>query len=408
VTAEAPRPVADSERIEALDVLRGFAVLGILTMNIGSFSMPAAAYFNPTAWGDLGGLNGLIWGATHLLADLKFMALFSMLFGAGIVLMNERSASRGSPTTGLHYRRMAWLIVFGLLHAHLLWYGDVLVWYGVTGSVLYLVRRWSPRRLIAAAVTSWIVGSLILAGGGLSAASWPPDVQAEVVAELDPSEAVKRAEVDVYRSGWLAQMEHRVPKALEMETSTYFAWALWRVAGLMMLGMGLFKLGLLSARGSALTYRAMLGAALFIGVPLVALGMRYNSSIEWAAPDFFFIGSLFNYWGSLPIALGWASVVMLVCRSGALAATRRRLAAVGRTAFTNYILQTVVCTTIFYGHGLGLFGGIERTGQAAIMVGVWVLQLYASPVWVARFHYGPIEWLWRSLVYLRPQPFRRA
>ncbi len=148
------------------------------------------------------------------------------------------------------------------------------MWYGVTGSVLYLVRRWSPRRLITAAVTSWAVGSLILVGGGLSAASWPPDVQAEVVAELDPSEAVKRAEVDVYRSGWLAQMEHRVPKALEMETSTYFAWALWRVAGLMMLGMALFKLGLLSARGSARTYRAMLGAALFIGVPLVALYLR--------------------------------------------------------------------------------------------------------------------------------------
>ncbi|NNE70887.1 MAG: hypothetical protein HKN29_11075, partial [Rhodothermales bacterium] len=133
-------PVRESDRIVSLDVLRGFALLGILTMNIGAFSMPSATYFDPTAWGEITGLNGWVWRVTHVLADLKFMAIFSMLFGAGIVLMWQRADASGRPATGVHHRRMFWLIVFGLLHAHLLWYGDILYWYGMTGLVVYWFR----------------------------------------------------------------------------------------------------------------------------------------------------------------------------------------------------------------------------------------------------------------------------
>lgn len=141
-------PVSESQRISSLDVLRGFALLGILTVNIGAFSMPAAAYFDPTAYGDLTGLNAWVWRLTHVLADLKFMAIFSMLFGAGIVLMTSRCESRGQSPAGLHYRRMGLLAVFGLLHAHLLWYGDVLYWYGMCGLVVYLLRDLSPKWLM--------------------------------------------------------------------------------------------------------------------------------------------------------------------------------------------------------------------------------------------------------------------
>ena len=134
--AERINPIANAQRLVSLDVLRGFALLGILTMNIGLFSMPAATYFAPTVYGSLTGSDGWVWRLTHVLADMKFMAIFSMLFGAGIVLMSERIESRGQPAKGLHYRRMAWLALFGILHAHLLWYGDILYWYGICGMVV--------------------------------------------------------------------------------------------------------------------------------------------------------------------------------------------------------------------------------------------------------------------------------
>ena len=126
----------------------------------------------------------------------------------------------------------------------------------------------------------------------------------------------------------------------------------------------------------------------------------------WAAPDFLFINSLFNYWGSIPVALGWVGVVMLTLKSGLALDITSRLSAVGRMAFSNYILQTVMCTTIFYGHGLGLFGSIDRSGQLLVVFAVWGFQLWLSPLWLSAFRFGPLEWLWRSLVYMKVQPMR--
>lgn len=140
-------------------------------MNVGALSMPAAAYFNPTAYGDLTGANGWWWRLVHLLADLKFMAIFSMLFGAGIVLMTSRIEARGRSARGLHYRRMAWLALFGLLHAHLLWPGDILFWYGTVGMVTYVFRKLPPRRLIVLGLLSIALPSGLMIAGGLSVPS---------------------------------------------------------------------------------------------------------------------------------------------------------------------------------------------------------------------------------------------
>jgi uncharacterized protein len=399
-------PVTESERIVSLDVLRGFAVLGILVMNMGAFSMPAAAYFDPTAYGDLSGLNGWVWRLTHVFADLKFMAIFSMLFGAGIILMAERSESRGQSGAGLHYRRMVWLIVFGLLHAHLLWYGDILYWYGMCGLVVYLFRNVRPGWLIGWGALSMAVASILLFSGGVTMPSWPVGMVEQIVAELKPPPEVTAAEVATYQGGWLQQMDARVPKALEMQTSTLLAWAAWRVSGLMLLGMALFKLGLFSAKRSPKVYSTLIAVALLVGVPLIAYGIKRNFAMDWDATYFFWFGLQFNYWASILVSLGWVSVVMLACQVN-LTTLTRPLAAVGRMAFTNYIMQTVICTTIFYGHGLGLFGQVERAPQLGIVVAVWAMQLIVSPIWLRHFTFGPLEWLWRSLIYLERQPFRR-
>ncbi len=242
-------PTAQSERIDSLDVLRGFAVFGILLMNIGGFSMPAAAYFDPTAYGDLSGANGWVWRLTHVLADLKFMAIFSMLFGAGIVLMTQRSKERGQSPTALHYRRMLWLIIFGLLHAHLLWYGDILYWYGMCGLVVFAFRKVRPSRLIAWGFVLIAVPSVMMLAAGLSTAQWDPAALEQVVSDLKPGSDVISQEIATYQSSWLKQMNHRVSSAVEMEIFTFFIWAAWRVGGLMLLGMAFFKLGLSAPGG---------------------------------------------------------------------------------------------------------------------------------------------------------------
>jgi uncharacterized protein len=405
--AAAPRPVQETERIGSLDVLRGVAVLGILTMNIQSFAMPGAAYSNPTAWGSLEGLNGWVWTLSHLFGDLKFMATFSILFGAGMVLMADRQVERGGSAWRLHLKRMFWLLIFGLVHAHLIWYGDILVGYAVMGTLVFGLRNRRPRTLIAGALVFWLVGSGIIAAAGLSLPDWPEADRAAFALDLDPPAEVKAAEVAAYRGGFAEQFAQRSPVALGFETEALIFFLAWRVGGLMLLGMALYKLGVLSAARPRGFYLRLLATGWLLGLPIVGLGILWNRSIDWAAPDFFFLGSLPNYWGSLGVALGWIAGVMLLCRSSGWSGVKSRLSAVGRMAFTNYIAQSLICTWIFYGHGLGLFGQVDRVGQFGIVLLVWALQLWWSPLWLARFRYGPLEWLWRSLVYRRRQPFRR-
>jgi uncharacterized protein len=401
-------PVIEDQRIDSLDVLRGFALLGILAMNIQAFSMISAAYFNPTAYGDLTGANEWVWRITHVLVDMKFMAIFSMLFGAGIVLMTRRAESRGQAVAGVHYRRMAWLIVFGLLHAHLLWYDDVLYWYGMCGLVVFLFRKLRPQWLLVWGLTSLAIGSALMLSGGWSVQTWPQEVLEGFFRDWHPTQELTAQEIAIYQGGWLEQMQHRVPEALEMQTSIFLFWAAWRVSGLMLLGMGLFKLGIFSAQRSRAFYSLLIAVAFLVGVPAILLGIQMNFAADWEGTYSFFFGTQFNYWASIPVSLGWVGLVMLVCKKPNLGRLTRPFAAVGRTAFSNYILQTVVCTTIFYGHGFGLFGQVERVEQIAIVSAVWAFQLVISPVWLRYFLYGPLEWLWRSLTYMHRQPFRRT
>lgn len=401
-------PVSEPQRIVSLDVLRGFALLGILVMNIQSFSMIWAAYLNPTAYGDLTGANYWVWLLSHVLTDQKFMTIFSMLFGAGIVLLSSRVEARGQSATGVHYQRMFWLIVFGLLHAYLLWYGDILFFYGICGLVVYLFRKLSPRKLLVLGLLTIAVPSALYLFFGWSMQFWPAEAVEELQQESWRPGPEKLAwEVEAYRGGWLQQMAHRVPKSFEFETGALLIWGFWRAGGLMLVGMALFKLGLFSAKRSAALYRTLIAVALLVGVPAILYGMHRNFATGWDVRYSFFFGWQFNYWGSLIVSMGWIGLVMLVCQRSALTALTRPFAAVGQMAFTNYILQTVICTTIFYGHGFGLFGQVERTGQVAIVAGVWVFQLLVSPVWLRYFLFGPLEWLWRSLTYLQWQPFRR-
>ena len=403
MTDSTARPVEAGGRIASLDVLRGFALLGILVMNIQIFSMPAAAYQNPTAFGDLTGINLGVWAFAYVFFSQKFLSLFSMLFGAGVCLFADRIEARGGRPARWHYRRMGWLLAFGLAHAYLLWAGDILVTYAICGFLVYLLRRRRPRTLLVAGLASLTVTSLFLVAGGTALTL--PEVPDEAISEVErgwkPDAPQREAEIAAYRGGWSEQQPVRAEEALGIHLGLLPFFAIWFCGGLMLIGMALYKWGVLGAAKDDRFYRQLAAIGLLAGLPLVAFGMWWNFAGDWAWQRSMFFGTLFNSWGCIPVALGYLGLVMLAVRRGFLPGLQARLAAVGRMAFTNYLLQTVVCTTIFYGHGLGFFGSAERYQQLLIVFAVWALQLWLSPIWMRRHSYGPLEWLWRTLTYGR-------
>jgi uncharacterized protein len=392
-----------------LDVLRGFAVLGILVMNIQAFSMPGSAYINPTTYGDLTGGNFAVWLVSHVFADAKFMTIFSMLFGAGIVLMTSRREEARKPSAGVHYRRMGVLLAVALVHAYLLWYGDILYTYAMCGFLAYLFRKWRPVTLLLIGGVCLAIGSGISIFFGLTMPYWPAEaVQNMQDGFWQPSQETVAIDLAAYRGSWLGQVQHRAPTCLFFQTMLFLIEFCWRAGGLMLVGMALFKWRVFSAGRTSRTYWIFVVLAVFVGIPVVLYGDYRNFAAEWDIYYSFFLGTEFNYWGSLFVALGWVGLVMLVCRYGVAPRFRSALAATGQMAFTNYLVQTIICTTIFYGHGFGLYGSVSRVGQAGIVLAVWVFQLIVSPLWLGRFRFGPAEWAWRSLTYMRLQPMRRA
>ena len=176
----------------------------------------------------------------------------------------------------------------------------------------------------------------------------------------------------------------------------------------MLVGMGLFKLGVFSAARSNRFYWSLLLGGVMIGVPLILIGYQRNVEAGFSADVTMFLNSQYNYIGSIFMAMAWVGLVILIVKAGALKMATGALAAVGQMALTNYLMQTIICTTIFYGHGLGLFGRFNYLEQIYFVLGVWIVELLWSPWWLKRFRFGPFEWLWRSLTYWRLQPMRRT
>jgi uncharacterized protein len=399
-------PVSLEERISSIDVLRGFALLGILIMNIQSFSMIMASYMNPTAYGDLNGANWWVWTLSNIVANEKFISIFSMLFGAGIVLMTGRAEAKGISAKRLHVRRSVWLIVIGLLHAYLLWYGDILFTYGVCALIVFAGRKASPRKLIIIGLVIFSVAFLLYMFFGFSLQYWPEENRAQSMKNWLPTAEQVAEELAAYRGNWVQQMSQRIPAAIALQTFVFLILEGWRVCGLMLIGMALFKTGVFSAMRSSRFYAGMVAIGYGVGLPLVITGVVKNFAAAWDFDYSMFYGSQWNYWGSVFVALGHVGAVMLVCKSGLMGGLKRVLAAFGRMALTNYLMQTVICTTIFYGHGLGLFGRVDRWQQILFVVAIWVVQLIYSPLWLKKYRFGPAEWVWRSLTYGRRQPMR--
>lgn len=400
-------PVAQKERILALDVLRGFAILGILVMNIQSFSMPGSAYLNPMSYGDMNGVNKWVWILSHVFADQKFMSIFSVLFGAGVMLITESAESKTGKSAGLHYRRTFWLLLIGLAHAHLIWYGDILVAYALCGFWVYLLRKIKPRTQLIMGILLIAVHTVLYMGVGASLKYAPPEAKTDALESWMPSEEQIDQYIAVYIGPFSDQLIARSEEAMFMETFVFLMIFLWRVGGLMLIGMAFYKWGILQAKRSTSFYVRGMAIGLLVGLPIIIIGLVKNYQAGWTMEYSMFIGSQFNYWGSLFIAFAWICLIMLLSKANFMEGLKERLAAVGQMALTNYLTQSIICTIIFYGHGLGYFAQIDRVGQVIVVLGVWALQLIWSPIWLKKYKFGPFEWLWRSLSYWKKQPMMK-
>lgn len=403
------QPTKAESRVASLDILRGVAVLGILVTTIQSYSMPAAATVNPTAFENLEGVNFYVWLVGHVFGNEKFLAIFSMLFGAGIVLISQKARKERLRSADLQYRRFFWLLIIGLFHAYLLWYADILVAFAICGFFMFIFRSRKKEFLLRLGIIFLLIGSLIQLMFGYTVPMWEADQFEEVRSKIWlPTNTMVSEEIEFYTSSWERQMLRRGPDAFNFQTTIFLLDTFWRVSGLMLLGMFLYKKGVLTAKQSRKYLSKMVVYGLGLGLPLIAIGVMLDFHYDWDFEMSFFYFSQLNYWGSVLVAIGYIGIIALMCKISTRGFIPKRLAQVGQMSLTNYLLQSVICTYFFYGHGLGFFGDLDRSAQGVMVLMLWVFFLGFSAVWLNYFRYGPFEWLWRSLSYGKLQPMLKS
>ncbi len=394
-------PVPDtptSSRLLTLDLVRGVAVLGIVAINIAGFAGPPAATESPSALHPASLADEWAFAALFLLFEGKMRALFSMLFGASMLLFVERAEAARRDGDLLQLRRLFWLLCFGYLHFVLLWWGDILFLYAVAGALALPWRRLPDRALLAIALVvfaAWhgwgMIDSLAdHAGGDHSAAA------ARIAADVKQAHDSFTGRIgDVLRTqaGW------------PLVVTLYTLGETWP---LMLIGMVLYRSGLFAGAWPRPRLRAMAWGGIGIG------GLWTLALLAWALPRHFpgwAMGDVLGWWTApahLAMALGYAAALVLAAPRLLGTSLGQRLAAAGQVAFSNYLGTTLAMTFLFYGWGIGLFGRLGVPAQCGVVALWWAVMLAWPPFWLARFRQGPLEWVWRSLTELRLLPFRRA
>jgi uncharacterized protein len=366
-------------------------------------------------------------------------ALFGMIFGAGVLLFVKKKEQNGRSVTGLFYRRMFWLVLFGLIHAHLiLWIGDILYLYGFCGMLVYLFRKVNPKYLVLGvplvAIVDFGAGTVFYQyvrnariayvdartaqshGQALTAAQtqamerWRGLEKTLVPNREDAKENTRKM-----KSNYPTVAGHLRPLAFMLETIA-MPITIWDSLALMLLGLALYRWGFLSGKWAAHDYWKVLAIGYGIGLPLVCYSFYDDyvtkpnleaSLIHMKAVPIEWVNLIYPFQRIL-LVMAHVSAIILLYRSGYAQSLFRRLEAVGQMAFTNYIMHSVICTLVFFGYGLNYFGEMEFYQIYFVVLAIWILQLIVSPLWLEYFYFGPLEWVWRSLTYWRFQPFRRA
>ena len=384
----AARPTASSERIEFLDVLRGVALFGILMVNLPFLGLPLAeAGEAPRLFGE-GGASAWTAALVRALAENKFMGLFSLLFGMGLALQVDRAEARGVNPRSFYPRRLAVLAVFGVLNAVCVFFGDILLPYAVAGTLLFLLRRCSPRTML------WIAGAFLAVGVTLSVLF--EGVYVDGSSGGDGERALDRALAEgTFLEGSAARGQ------------IYVAWLFlssiiafnWRIMALFLVGAAVLRKGWAEPGAQRIHRRLALGG-LVLGLTLEGASLLLHGR-EGATVGLRVLDVLLHQVGGLSLSAGYAGLIAVWCASPLGRGLRRGLAATGRMALTNYLGQNIVAGLIFYGHGAGKLGDFSRPQIAGLAVLIFTAQVVLSSLWMARAKGGPFELLWRRLTYPR-------
>ncbi len=424
------QPVQEVQRITSLDVIRGFALLGILLMNIHGMGLPFA-YADPTIAGGSEGSNLQVWMMNNLFFEGTMRGLFTVIYGASAVLLlnklENRDASLGA--ADIYYRRVMWLLLFGLIHAYvLLWWGEILYSYALFGFLLFPLRKTAPKWLLAAALVLISIGilldvadyhemdriykkgpeleQLVNRGTELNLEQETTWEAYQEALEKHPEEEIA-GDVKVKSTGTYVEIfKAFVPVNAFMQSKFSYRYDPWDLLSFMLMGMAFFKWGILQNQRSTGFYLLMTVLGYGLGVlvnyyeSLIEIEANWDSLAQARAHQSYHVGRLL-------ITLGHIGAVMLMVRWRVLSFLQKAVAAVGRMALTNYVMHSIIAAFVFYGFGWGLYGQLERYELYYVVFSVWILQLITSPLWLRYFHFGPLEWVWRSLTYKKRQTFRR-
>ena len=407
-----------NDRILTLDVIRGIAVMGILSVNIVGMAMIEDAYFFPTLYGFDSAGDKVMWALNSIFVDGRFRALFSILFGASLTLVVTRAMETGKKGWQVHFPRMIVLLLFGCIHYYVLWWGDILVNYALVGMIAYFFWRLKPSLLLLAAAVSLglyyappfigAVPEIQMVHRGMEPGA-PPALHAKAVAMLEKVTPTASA-ADIERD----KRDHAsVPAHLRASIGGNAALEPWEsvlgygleTLGFMLIGIAALKSGFLTGAWSRRSYAVIAAGGLGTDVLVQAWAVYVSVRDDFTALTFIPWTRL--YVGPLHAvgAIGYAALIMLLF--GRRSAVADRFAAVGRAAFSNYLGSTIIGTLLFFGTFGGLYGQLSR-GQVWLFVPViWAAMLLWSKPWLDRYTYGPLEWAWRSLARGKAQPMRR-
>ena len=388
--------VKSNNRIHSIDLLRGFAILGILIMNITNFSQVNIAYMNPTIGAGLEGYNQYFHAFNYIFADTRFMSIFSILFGAGVVLFTRNAETKDKRAGVLHFKRMFWLLLFGFVHAYFIWSGDILVAYAICGCFIFFLRKKSIRTLL---VMSTLLFIIPLTFNLMTYYGMTSDELESTFAFFHPNPEQIATEIKTMQGSFNEQMTIRLKNAIEFQTFVFLIETFWRTTAMMLLGMILFRKGVLSADKSIKYYKKMVLVGFVPGLILSIIGLNQSYDFEWSGTYVMNIGANYKLISGFFMAIGYIGLVMWFFKKGIFKNLQSRLQATGRMAFTNYIGMSLICTLIFNGHGLGLFGTFDRLQQFLVVISLWVLILILSPLVLKKYRFGPLEWMWRKLTY---------
>jgi uncharacterized protein len=393
-------------------------------MNVVSFSLPDPAYWDPSGHGGGTGWNLRVFMFNSLFVDGSMRAIFSMLFGAGVILFTSAVEQKGDPaeSANLWYRRTIWLILFGILHAYLLIFpGEILFYYGIAGLFLYPARKASPRRLLLFSLFLITVLAVVrITDYRVSRNQYEVTVSAERALasgeEITPEQLVTMGKwyyklsnykpditareqvVRAMQSGYFSALSTMAPYVRFMQTEYLYRIGFLDALSMMLLGMVLFRWGVLQGEKRFLVYLGMVGMGYGIGIPVNWLETTTYIQSDFDLLAYFRMNRTYDL-GRVFIATGHIGLVMIFVRLNVLNWLKVALAAVGRMALTNYVMHTVVAAIIFI--GFKQYGQWQRYQLYYLAAGIWIFQLVVSYLWLRRFSYGPLEWLWRRLTYGR-------